>query len=80
MSDLRKIKKLLERYPNAVVMTTEKDAVKLAHSAAIPEDMRRRMFYEKISLRFIGNSRNELFAKIDNDIKNRDNETHIRGI
>ena len=80
MSDLRKIKKLLERYPNAVVMTTEKDAVKLAHSAAIPEDIRRRMFYEKISLRFIGNSRNELFAKIDNDIKNRDNETHIRGI
>lgn len=80
MSDLRKMKKLLDKYPKAVIMTTEKDAVKLAYSAAIPEDMRTKIFYERISMRFIGNSRMELFAKIDNDIKNQDNEAHIRGI
>ena len=80
VSDLHKMNRLLTKYPNAVIMTTEKDAVKLANSAAIPEDLRKKLFYERISMRFIGNSRMELFAKIDNDIKNRDNGAHIRGL
>ncbi len=80
VSDLHKMSKLLEQYPTAVIMTTEKDAVKLAHSAAIPGDIRKKLFYERISMRFIGDSRMELFAKIDNDIKNRDNGAHIRGL
>lgn len=80
VSDLHKMKKLLEKHPTAVIMTTEKDAVKLAYSAAIPEELRTKLFYERISLRFIGDSRMELFAKIDNDIKNRDNGAHIRGL
>ena len=61
-------------------MTTEKDAVKLAHSNAIPEELRRKMFYEKIALRFVGDGRAELFARIDSDIKNKDNGTHIKGL
>ena len=80
VSDLHKMKKLLEKHPTAVIMTTEKDAVKLAYSAAIPEELRTKLFYERISLRFIGEGRMELFAKIDNDIKNRDNGAHIRGL
>ena len=80
ISDLHKMNRLLAKYPNAVIMTTEKDAVKLANSSAIPEELRKKLFYERISMRFIGNSRMELFAKIDNDIKNRDNGTHIRGL
>ena len=80
ISDLHRMKKLLAQYPNAVIMTTEKDAVKLAHSAAVPEDLRKKLFYERISMRFIGDSRMELFAKIDNDIKNRNNGAHIRGL
>ena len=80
VSDLHKMKKLLEKHPTAVIMTTEKDAVKLAYSTAIPEDLRKKLFYERISLRFIGEGRMELFAKIDNDIKNRDNGAHIRGL
>ena len=61
-------------------MTTEKDAVKLANSKAIPAELRSKMFYEKISLRFVGESRMELFERIDNDIKNRNNGTHIKGL
>ncbi len=80
MSDLRHIRKMLAKYPDAVIMTTEKDAVKLSHSKAVPEDIRCKMFYETISLRFIGDSRAEMFARIDNDIKNRDNGAHIRGL
>ena len=80
MSDLRLINRLLAKYPEAVIMTTEKDAVKLANSKAIPVELRRRMFYEKISLRFVGESRMELFERIDNDIKNRDNGAYIKGL
>ena len=80
MSDLKNMSKMLEEHPGAVIMTTEKDAVKLAYSKAVPEELRRKLFYEKITMRFVGDSRHELFERIDNDIKNRGNETHIRGL
>ena len=80
MSDLKHMTKLLNKHPEAVIMTTEKDAVKLAYSNAIPEELRHKMFYEKISLRFVGDSRMELFERIDNDIKNRDNGAYIKGL
>lgn len=80
MSDLRVINRILTKYPEAVIMTTEKDAVKLANSKAIPAELRSKMFYEKIALRFVGESRMELFERIDNDIKNRNNGTHIKGL
>ncbi|MBP3550371.1 MAG: tetraacyldisaccharide 4'-kinase [Alistipes sp.] len=80
MSDLKHMKQLLKKHPEAVIMTTEKDAVKLAYSNAVPEELRNKIFYEKISLRFVGDSRMELFSRIDNDIKNRDNGSHIRGL
>lgn len=80
MSDLKRMSGALERHPDAVIMTTEKDAVKLVNSKAIPQELRDKLFYEKISMRFLGESRMELFARIDKDIKNRDNGTHIRGL
>ncbi|MBR6655209.1 MAG: tetraacyldisaccharide 4'-kinase [Alistipes sp.] len=80
MSDLKRMIHLLERHPGAVIMTTEKDAVKLANSEAVTADLRSKIFYEKITMCFVGNSRMELFDNIDNDIKNRDNEKHIKGL
>lgn len=80
MSDLTHMMNLLERYPDAVIMTTEKDAVKLARSNAIPDELRTKIFYEKIAIRFIDVSRQELFDKIDIDIKNRNNGAHIKGL
>ena len=80
VSDLKQIMDILEQHPGAVVMTTEKDAVKFANSKAVPALLRDKMFYEKISMRFVGDSRHELFDRIDNDIKNRGNEKHIRGL
>ena len=80
VSDLKQIMDILEQHPDAVVMTTEKDAVKFANSKAVPASLRDKMFYEKISMRFVGDSRHELFDRIDNDIKNRGNEKHIRGL
>lgn len=80
ISDLRKMEHALAKYPDAVIMTTEKDAVKLSHSSAIPEEIRKKLFFERISLRFVGDSRKELFSKIDSDIKNRSNGLYIKGL
>lgn len=80
MNDLLLMQKSLAEYPDAVIMTTEKDAVKLANSSAIPQDMHVKIFYEPITMIFRGEGSKELFNKIDNDIKNKDNEKHIRGL
>lgn len=79
MNDLVRMQQLLAKYPNAVIMTTEKDAVKLYNSAAIPTEVRRRMFFERISLDVLYGGKDTLLEKIDKDIKNRKNETHIKG-
>ncbi len=80
MSDLKNMSNLLEQHPGAVIMTTEKDAVKLARSKVVSDELRSKVFYEKISMRFVGDSRRELFQRIDNDIKNKDNGAHIKGL
>jgi tetraacyldisaccharide 4'-kinase len=80
MNDLRRMQEMLDKYPRAVIMTTEKDAVKLYRSGAIPESVRKRMFYESITLRFMGDGRTELFSRIDKDIKNQRNGEYIRGL
>lgn len=78
--DVKLMQKLLEENPGAVIMTTEKDAVKLARSSAIPSEMRNKLFYEKITMLFMDDGRAELFAKIDNDIRNKDNDGYIKGL
>ena len=78
--DMNKMLELVAEYPDAVIMTTEKDAVKLSHSKVIKGDLRQKMFYERITMRFVGEGSKRLFDRIDNDIKNRGNDQHIRGL
>jgi tetraacyldisaccharide 4'-kinase len=78
-SDLARIKQALNEHPNAVIMTTEKDAVKLVNSKAIPDEVRRKMYYERISLRFLAEGKQDLFDRIDKEIKNMNNGEYIKG-
>ena len=87
MSDLKRMTAMLDQYPDAVIMTTEKDAVKLTNSKAVSVELRSKMFYEKISMHFVGQSRQELFDRIDSDIagwkrirQNKGNGAYIRGL
>lgn len=79
-SDLALIQQTIAAYPDAVIMTTEKDAVKLVNSKVIPDEVRRKLFYERITLRFLAEGKYELFARIDKEIKNMNNEQHIKGL
>ena len=86
--DIRKMEEALQRHPNAVIMTTEKDAVKLCGSRTMPEEIRQRMFYEPISLSFYEpqllhfseNGFRAFIKQLDTDIKNRDNDRYIKGL
>lgn len=80
MHDLRIMQDRLAEHPDAVIMTTEKDAVKFANSSAVPQEMREKIFYEPITMLFRGEGSRELFNKIDNDIKNRNNGGYIKGL
>lgn len=77
--DVKLMQQKLNQHPDAVILTTEKDAVKISRSSAISAELRSRLFYEKITMLFMEEGRAELFAKIDNDIKNKDNERYIKG-
>ena len=81
------IYKSLEQHPDTdFIITTEKDAVKLSSLDNLPEDMRGKIFYESIGMEFVAfnnNSsaqiENSLYELLDNEIKNFNDDAHIRG-
>ena len=79
MRDLQLMQSALAKYPNAVIITTEKDAVKLFNVQKMPAEMRARMYYESVGMEFLGDDYDEFFRRIDNDLKNYNNEMFIRG-
>ena len=79
VGDLKRMRQLLQKHPGAVIMTTEKDAVKFSHSNKVPKDIRDSVFYEPIEIDFMYNARDEFLGKLDKDLKQRENGTHIRG-
>ena len=99
-NDLTIIEDALKRHPRAVIMTTEKDAVKLSGSTAIPQHIRERLFYEPITLLFYESDEGyhsspskrqivpgfndtaykELIEMLNVELKNRNNERHIKGL
>ena len=79
IGDLKLMQRTLDEHPKAVIITTEKDAVKLFNSSKIPSAVRERMFYENVRMVFTDNLGGEFLGKLDNDLKQRNNGTYIRG-
>lgn len=79
VGDLKRMRQLLQKHPGAVIVTTEKDAVKFSQSAKVPKDVRDRIFYEPIEIDFMDNTRDDFLGRLDKDLKQRENGTHIRG-
>lgn len=53
VDDLKEINNMLKRYPRAIVLLTEKDAVKLRRSKRLPERLRRALYYQPIEMALI---------------------------
>jgi tetraacyldisaccharide 4'-kinase len=66
--DMKHLCQLLDKYPRAIVLMTEKDAVRLRR-AKLPQSLMRAMYYQPIAMRFIDgpdhNFVNSLISEIE---------------
>jgi tetraacyldisaccharide 4'-kinase len=68
--DLRRMEEALEMAgAEAVIITTEKDAVKLGSGAKIPPEVGARIFVQPIEPGFIEESREDFFKKLEYDVR-----------
>jgi tetraacyldisaccharide-1-P 4'-kinase len=58
----------------AIVLTTEKDAVKLRRSRRVPQLVRERLFYQPLKVEFLAGSDNDFFGTLKDDL---DGKVHI---
>ena len=53
VDDLKLINEHHKRHPRAIILMTEKDAVKLRRTKRLPERLRRQMYYQPIEMTLI---------------------------
>lgn len=67
--DLNRIGELLAKHPEAVVVTTEKDGVKLTNRDKIPAEIRRKLYYLPINISFIEDSATDFLQRLEEDVR-----------
>ncbi len=68
--DLTQMENTLGELPaSTVIMATEKDAVKLSGSKKIPVELRKKLFYQPLDIRFYDGTVVEFFEKLEQDVK-----------
>ena len=65
LSDMRRLEALFAAYPDAVVLTTEKDAVKLKNRKKVPEAVQQRLYYVPIHVSFVADSESEFLRQLE---------------
>ena len=74
VADINRLMALFAKYPNAKLLTTEKDAVKLRRSRRVPQLVRERLFYQPLKVEFLQGSDNDFFGTLKDDL---DGKVHI---
>lgn len=70
VADLKKMSRALENAPaGTVIVTTEKDAVKLTNARRVPEALQERLFYLPVQLGFPDGNADEFIRKLINDVR-----------
>lgn len=69
VSDMEELAGLLGQHPDAVIVTTEKDAVKMCRRKKIPAVVRRSLYYLPIDIAFIEDSATDFLQKIEEDVR-----------
>ena len=68
-TDMQTLAKLTSRHPEAVILTTEKDAVKLMRGRSVPSQIRRRLYYIPINISFTEGSETDFLKKLEQDVR-----------
>jgi tetraacyldisaccharide 4'-kinase len=72
VGDINRIMELVELYgKNVVVVTTEKDGVKLTSRKYIPEKLQRRLFVQPIKINFLDGDADKMLQTLKNELKNK---------
>ena len=72
VKDIRHIQKLIESYgEKAVVITTEKDGVKLTSRKHIPKELQERLYVLPIELNFRDGDEKQFVSKVISELKNK---------
>lgn len=68
--DLNKMEAALAKAPEGtIIVTTEKDAVKLGNGAKIPQALRARIFVQPIQMTFVEDTKEDFFKKLEYDVR-----------
>ena len=67
--DMAHLMDKLRRYPRAIILMTEKDAVKMGRAEKIPAAVRRSLYYMPIDITFIEESATDFLQKIEEDVR-----------
>ncbi len=68
--DLNKMEAALKKAPRGtVIVTTEKDAVKLGKGTKIPPPLRARIFVQPIQMSFLEDTKEDFFKKLEYDVR-----------
>ena len=69
--DIERIVSLLEKYPQAMLLTTEKDSVKLRRSRRVPDIVRQRLFYQPLKVEFLEGSDEDFLGTLKKDLEGK---------
>ncbi|MFI3277950.1 MAG: tetraacyldisaccharide 4'-kinase [Rikenellaceae bacterium] len=69
VKDLALLESIIKKNPSSIIITTEKDAVKLMCSQKISQLLRERLFYVPINISFIDESRADFLQKLKADVE-----------
>ncbi|MFR9503291.1 MAG: tetraacyldisaccharide 4'-kinase [Rikenellaceae bacterium] len=69
MRDLKEMSALLDQHPDSVIITTEKDAVKLCVPNKIPLELRKRLYYIPIQINFIDLPVTNFLKHLEEDVR-----------
>lgn len=67
--DMHLLREYLGRYPESVIVTTEKDAVKMTNPEKIPAEIRCKLYYLPINISFIEDSATDFLQKLEADVR-----------
>jgi tetraacyldisaccharide 4'-kinase len=74
LDDMNNIYALHKRHPRAIILMTEKDAVKLRRSNNLPESLRRAMYYQPVEMSIVEGPDSDFIGNLIAEINHKDRD------
>lgn len=70
--DMNRLMEMLRSHPRAIILMTEKDAIKLFRSSSLPETLRRAMYYQPIETQLMDGPDKDFIGTLKSEIEFKD--------